>query len=54
MLSAADGFMFQDLATHRPDTRNLHSKFRWERFVTAIKIDKIPLFDVGRSMFDVH
>jgi hypothetical protein len=42
----------------------LHSKFVWERFVTAIKIDRIPLFDVsrhchghgviGRSMFDVH
>jgi len=29
-------------------------KFVWERFPTAIKIDRIPLFDVGRSMFDVH
>jgi len=29
-------------------------KFVWERFPTAIKIDSIPLFDVGRSMFDVH
>jgi len=36
----------------------------WERFATAIKIDRIPLFDVsrhyhgygviGRWMFDVH
>ena len=32
----------------------LHSKFVWERFETAIKIDRIPLFDVGRSMIDVH
>jgi hypothetical protein len=40
----------------------LHFKFVWERFATAIKIDRIPLFDVsrhghgviGRSMFDVH
>jgi hypothetical protein len=24
----------------------LHSKFVWERFATAIKIDRIPLFDV--------
>jgi len=24
----------------------LHSKFVWERFPTAIKIDRIPLFDV--------
>jgi hypothetical protein len=23
----------------------LHSKFEWERFVTAIKIDRIPLFN---------
>ena len=23
----------------------LHSKFLWERFATAIKIDRIPLFD---------
>ena len=27
----------------------LHSKFVWERFVTAIKIDIIPLFDVRCS-----
>jgi hypothetical protein len=28
----------------------------WERFSTAIKIDKIPYstFEVGRSMFDVE
>jgi hypothetical protein len=26
----------------------LHPKFAWERFVTAIKIDRIPLFDVSR------
>jgi len=26
----------------------------WERLVTEIKINRIPLFDVGRSMFDVH
>jgi hypothetical protein len=26
----------------------LHPKFEWERFVTAIKIDRIPLFDVSR------
>ncbi|CAB1078708.1 hypothetical protein D1AOALGA4SA_6442 [Olavius algarvensis Delta 1 endosymbiont] len=26
----------------------------WERFVTAIKIDRIPLFDVRRSMLDVR
>jgi hypothetical protein len=42
----------------------LYSMFVWERFVlasrcfssgvTAIKIDSIPLFDVGRWMFDVH
>ncbi|MEJ2163930.1 MAG: hypothetical protein P8X90_00275 [Desulfobacterales bacterium] len=24
-----------------------HSKFVWERFATAIKIDGIPLFDVS-------
>jgi hypothetical protein len=39
----------------------LHFKFVWERFATAIKIDRIPLFDasrhghghgvIGRSMF---
>jgi len=39
-------------------------KFVWERFPTAIKTDRIHLFDVsrhrhgygviGRSMFDVH
>ncbi len=23
-----------------------HSKFVWERFATAIKIDRVPLFDV--------
>ena len=28
----------------------LHSKFVWERFVTAIKIDRIPLFDVRCSL----
>ena len=42
----------------------LHSKCVWERFATAIKIDRIPLFDVsrhchgvgviGRSMLDVR
>jgi hypothetical protein len=44
----------------------LHFKFVWERFVlvfasrcfssgaTAIKNDRIPMFDVGRSMFEVH
>jgi len=32
----------------------LHSKFSWERFPTAIKIDRIPLFDVRCWMFDVH
>ena len=26
----------------------LHSKFVWERFVTAIKIDRIPYFDAFR------
>jgi hypothetical protein len=26
-------------------------KFEWERFVTAIKIDRIPLFDVRRWTF---
>jgi hypothetical protein len=26
----------------------------WERFATAIKIDRIPLFDVGRWTFDVR
>jgi len=32
-------------------------KFVWERFPTAIKIDPPEadsMFDVGRSMFDVH
>jgi len=32
-------------------------KFVWERFPTAIKIDPPQadsMFDVGRSMFDVH
>jgi hypothetical protein len=29
----------------------LHPKFEWERFVTAIKIDRIPLFDVRRWTF---
>ncbi len=24
----------------------LHSKFVWERFATAIKVDRIPLFDI--------
>jgi len=28
----------------------LHSKYVWERFATAIKIDRIPLFDVRRSL----
>jgi len=28
----------------------LHSMFVWERFATAIKIDRIPLFDVRRSL----
>ena len=32
----------------------LHSKFVWERFVTAIKIDRIPLFDVRCWTFDVR
>jgi hypothetical protein len=26
----------------------VHFKFVWERFATAIKIDRIPLFDVSR------
>jgi hypothetical protein len=26
----------------------IQSKFVWERFATAIKIDRIPLFDVSR------
>jgi hypothetical protein len=26
----------------------LRSNFVWQRFVTAIKIDRIPLFDVSR------
>ncbi len=31
----------------RGDAREkLHSKFVWERFATAIKIDRIPLLDV--------
>jgi len=59
----------------RPDAKDflnpaaymkLHSKFVWERFPTAIKIDRIPLFDVSRhrhrhgygvierSIFDIH
>jgi hypothetical protein len=29
----------------------LHPKFEWERFVTAIKIDRIPLSDVRRWTF---
>ncbi|MEJ2165357.1 MAG: hypothetical protein P8X90_07505, partial [Desulfobacterales bacterium] len=29
-------------------------KFVWERFATAIKIDRIPLFDVGSWTFDVR
>jgi hypothetical protein len=28
----------------------LHSKFVWERFATAIKIDRIPLFEVRFSV----
>jgi hypothetical protein len=32
----------------------LQSKFAWERFATAIKTGRIPLFDVGRWMFDVR
>jgi len=31
----------------------LHSKFVWVRFATAIKIDRIPLFDVRCWTFDV-
>ena len=31
-----------------------HSKFVWERFSTAIKIDKIPLFDVRCWTFDAY
>jgi hypothetical protein len=40
----------------------LHLKFMWERFATAIKIDRIPLFDLPEAdkcllasgEFDVH
>jgi len=32
----------------------LHFKFMWERFATAIKIDRIPLFDHAKAWFDVH
>ena len=32
----------------------LHFKFVWERFVTAIKIDRIPSFDVRCWTFDVR
>jgi hypothetical protein len=32
----------------------LNFHVEWERFVTAIKIDRIPSFDVGRSTLDVH
>jgi hypothetical protein len=40
----------------------LHLKFMWERFATAIKIDRIPFFDLPEAdkcllasgEFDVH
>ena len=32
----------------REPIMKLRSKSVWERFVTAIKIDRIPLFDVSR------
>jgi len=39
------------------DFMKLPFKFVWERFTAAIKIDPPEadsMFDVGRSMFDVH
>jgi hypothetical protein len=37
-----------------PARVKLHSKFVWERFATAIKIDRIPLFDVRCWTFDIR
>jgi hypothetical protein len=40
-------------ATQQATYMKLHPKLVWERFVTAIKIDRIPLFDIRYSLFKV-
>jgi len=50
------GFRFQQ-TVQQSDFMKLAIKFVWERFPSAIKIDPPQadsMFDVGRSMFDVH